>query len=76
MPSTSQNEFGTLLDCQRHLFDIPNDVAYLNCAYISPLLNAVRDAGIAGTQRKVILGKSFRAISLLMLRKPAVCLLS
>ena len=52
MPSTSQNEFGTLLDCQRHLFDIPNDVAYLNCAYISPLLNAVRDAGIAGTQRK------------------------
>ena len=42
----------SMLACQRHLFDIPDDVAYLNCAYISPLLNAVRDAGIAGTQRK------------------------
>ena len=52
MPPTSQNEFVTMLDCQRHLFDIPNDVAYLNCAYISPLLNAVRDVGIAAAQRK------------------------
>ncbi len=37
---------------QRHLFDIPSDVAYLNCAYMSPLLNAVRDAGHAGVDRK------------------------
>jgi selenocysteine lyase/cysteine desulfurase len=48
----SLNEPISMLACQRHLFDIPDDVAYLNCAYISPLLNAVRDAGIAGTQRK------------------------
>ena len=52
MQPSSPNEFVAMLDCQRHLFDIPDDVAYLNCAYISPLLNAVRDAGIAGTQRK------------------------
>ncbi len=52
MSPSSPNEFVAMLDCQRHLFDIPDDVAYLNCAYISPLLNAVRDAGIAGTQRK------------------------
>jgi len=23
---------------QRHLFDIPEDIAYFNCAYYSPLL--------------------------------------
>ena len=40
------------IPCQRHLFDIPEDVAYLNCAYISPLLNEVREAGQAGTKRK------------------------
>jgi hypothetical protein len=25
---------------QRHLFDIPDDVAFLNCAYVSPLPKA------------------------------------
>ena len=33
------------LSSQRHLFDIPEDVAYLNCAYMSPQLRAVREAG-------------------------------
>ena len=37
---------------QRPLFDIPDDVAYLNCAYMSPLLNSVRAAGEAGVARK------------------------
>ena len=37
---------------QRHLFDIPEDVAYLNCAYMSPLMNRVRDAGFEGLARK------------------------
>ena len=41
-----------MISCQRHLFDIPPDVAYLNCAYISPILNAVREAGVAAAQRK------------------------
>ncbi len=33
------------LPSQRHLFDIPNGVAYLNCAYFSPKPHAVLDAG-------------------------------
>ncbi len=37
---------------QRHLFDIPEDVAYLNCAYMSPNLKSVTAAGIAGATRK------------------------
>jgi len=40
------------IPCQRHLFDIPEDVAYLNCAYMSPLLKSVRDAGVHGLSRK------------------------
>ncbi len=34
-----------LLPNQRALFDIPDDVAYLNCAYMSPLMNSVVAAG-------------------------------
>lgn len=41
-----------LLPDQRHLFDIPADVAYLNCAYMSPLAKAVVAAGEAGLRRK------------------------
>jgi len=41
-----------MLPCQRQLFDIPNDVAYLNCAYMSPLMRPVVDAGMAGLGRK------------------------
>src|SRR5581483_1438754 len=41
-----------VLDSQRHLFDIPREIAYFNCAYISPLTNRAVDAGIAGLQRK------------------------
>src|SRR5579871_699782 len=37
---------------QRSLFDMPDDIAYLNCAYMSPLLNVARDAGQAGLARK------------------------
>lgn len=33
------------LACQRHLFRIPPDVSYLNCAYMSPRLRAVTAAG-------------------------------
>ncbi len=31
------------LSSQRHLFDIPDEVAYFNCAYNSPQLNESRD---------------------------------
>jgi selenocysteine lyase/cysteine desulfurase len=40
-----------MIPCQRHLFDIPDDVAYLNCAYMAPMLNAVRSAGEAAIAR-------------------------
>jgi len=36
----------------RPLFDIPDDVAYLNCAYMSPLMHEVVAAGQAGVARK------------------------
>jgi selenocysteine lyase/cysteine desulfurase len=41
-----------MLPCQRHLFDIPEDVAYLNCAYMSPLMRPAIEAGNAGLLRK------------------------
>ncbi len=41
-----------MIPCQRHLFDIPDDVAYLNCAYMSPSSKAVTAAGIEGARRK------------------------
>ncbi|MFZ0687132.1 MAG: aminotransferase class V-fold PLP-dependent enzyme [Terriglobales bacterium] len=41
-----------MLPCQRHLFDIPDDVAYLNCAYMSPLMKPVIKAGTEGLIRK------------------------
>jgi selenocysteine lyase/cysteine desulfurase len=40
------------LGSQRHLFDIPEDVTYLNCAYMSPLMRKVRDAAVKGLERK------------------------
>ena len=40
------------LPSQRHLFDIPADVAFLNCAYMSPLPNASVAAGERGLKRK------------------------
>lgn len=42
-----------MIPCQRHLFDIPEDVAYLNCAYMSPLMKSVVEAGHAGLVRKM-----------------------
>ncbi len=41
-----------MLPNQRHLFDIPDEVAYLNCAYMSPLMKKVVAAGQAGLARK------------------------
>lgn len=41
-----------MLASQRHLFDIPRDVAYLNAAAWSPLPLAVQEAGRMGVERK------------------------
>ncbi len=40
------------LPCQRHLFDLPRNVAYFNAAYMTPLLRASLEAGAAGLARK------------------------
>ena len=40
------------LQGQRHLFDIPDDVAFFNCAYISPLPKVALAAGERGLRRK------------------------
>ena len=40
------------LPSQRHLFDIPDDVAWLNCGYMAPLMRSVVEAGRRGVERK------------------------
>jgi hypothetical protein len=42
-----------MIENQRHLFDIPEGITYLNCAYLSPLLLRTAQAGIEGIGRKV-----------------------
>ena len=37
---------------QRHLFDIPAEVAYFNCAYMAPLMHCVLEAGDRGVRSK------------------------
>ena len=41
-----------MIPSQRHPFDIPDDVAYLNCAYLSPLMKPALEAGAAALNRK------------------------
>ncbi|MDX1540713.1 MAG: aminotransferase, partial [Geminicoccaceae bacterium] len=41
-----------LIPSQRHLFDLPREVAYLNCAYMSPLLKRTVEAGQRAAARK------------------------
>jgi selenocysteine lyase/cysteine desulfurase len=38
---------------QRHLFDLPDDVAYFNCAYMGPMLKASHEAGKKALARKL-----------------------
>ncbi len=42
-----------MIPCQRQLFDLPDDVAYLNCAYMSPLMHPVAEAGRAAIATKM-----------------------
>jgi selenocysteine lyase/cysteine desulfurase len=41
-----------ILPPQRHLFDIPDDIAWFNTAYMSAQLKAATAAGIEGVARK------------------------
>jgi selenocysteine lyase/cysteine desulfurase len=40
------------LRSQRDLFEIPEDIVYLNCAYMSPQLRSAREAGERAVSRK------------------------
>jgi selenocysteine lyase/cysteine desulfurase len=51
LEATARSQVSPLLPNQRHLFDIPHDVAYLNCAAIAPQMRSVRAAGEAALTR-------------------------
>lgn len=40
------------MNCQKRLFNLDPEVTYLNCAYMSPLMKTVEQAGIEGVLRK------------------------
>ncbi|MEN8203553.1 MAG: aminotransferase class V-fold PLP-dependent enzyme [Bacteroidota bacterium] len=40
------------MKCQKHLFQLPDGIHYLNNAYMSPMLRSVEEKGIEGMQRK------------------------
>lgn len=40
------------LPCQKHFFEIPDDVIYLNCSYLAPMFDEIKKAGIEGVMRK------------------------
>ncbi len=40
------------LTCQRSAFVLPDDVCYINCSYISPLLKSVEEAAVSGVYRR------------------------
>ena len=40
------------LPCQKDLFDIPEDVTYLNCAYQGPLMKHIEKAGFDAIFKK------------------------
>jgi len=48
----AQTTESALLPSQRHVFDIPDDVAFFNCAYMSPLPKVSVAAGERGLARK------------------------
>ncbi|OUR79505.1 aminotransferase [Alphaproteobacteria bacterium 46_93_T64] len=41
-----------MLSNQRHLFDIPEEIAYFNCGYMGPLSKSVSEAGVKGVLQK------------------------
>lgn len=41
-----------VMKCQKHLFQLPEGIHYLNCACMSPLLKSVEEKGIKGMRRK------------------------
>ncbi|MEQ9520820.1 MAG: aminotransferase class V-fold PLP-dependent enzyme [Parvibaculum sp.] len=52
MPPSPMPPSPELLSCKRHLFDLPDEIAYLNCAYMSPLTRAAIEAGTNAVKAK------------------------
>jgi len=50
--SLAEDHKSSTIPSQRHLFSLPEDIAYLNCAYMSPLMNDVVAAGDKGVRVK------------------------
>ena len=46
------NPTETLIPLQKHLFDLPSEITYLNCCYMSPQLLSVSEAGRQALFRK------------------------
>lgn len=41
-----------MLENQKHLFNLPNDITYLNCSYMSPMLKSVAQVGTSAIYGK------------------------
>lgn len=41
-----------MLENQSHLFNLPDDITYLNCAYMSPMLRSVAEIGVHSIYQK------------------------
>ena len=41
-----------MLENQSHLFNLPEDITYLNCSYMSPMLKSVAEVGVRGIYGK------------------------
>ncbi len=41
-----------MLENQSHLFNLPEDITYLNCSYMSPMLKSVAQVGVEGIYGK------------------------
>lgn len=50
--SDDDTETIVVMDCQKHLFSLPDDVAYLNVAYQCPFLKTVEEIGIQSLRKK------------------------
>ena len=42
-----------MIKCQKHLFDIPEDITYLNAAYMGPITKVAAEIGKAAVERKL-----------------------
>ncbi|HZX72918.1 MAG TPA: aminotransferase class V-fold PLP-dependent enzyme [Cyclobacteriaceae bacterium] len=41
-----------ILENQKSIFSIPSDITFLNCSYMSPMLNSVKEAAMFGLEKR------------------------